>query len=163
MGATFVGAAMVAGYTYLSQKQTVDGVHESLKDSQGQIYYHLNNLKTSHDFEIAKRVEQLTEQSKQFSDTTSRLIRENSLLPKNVELLRLHADKGHQLHDETTQLVVDQSRLTTQAMLKKLQDTAPAAPSVSPGSPLENISCDESMSLIQEITSTLLAKISLFF
>ena len=160
VGATFVGAAILGGYAYLSQQRTADGLRYSTDKSGEKAYSYLTTVKGSNDAEIAKRARQLLEQSKEFSTTTSRLVSDTSttsLFPKNIEVLRIYAEKGHQLRDEAAQLVVDQYRLD-ERLAQELRDTAPP---VSPGSPLENISCDGSTSLIQEFIGTLLAKISL--
>lgn len=167
VGAAIGATALLGGLAYHSQQQTVDGLRYSIEKSEEKVYSHLNTIRGSNDLEIAKRVEQLMERSKEFSDTTGRLTSDTSatsLLPKNVEFLRAYAEKGHKLRDEATQLVLDQCKLeteratlTSQPMSKVLQD---ARPPVSPGSPLENISSDGSTPLTQEIISPLLAKLA---
>ena len=169
VGAVIGASVLVGGLAYHSQQQTADGLRYSIEKSQEKVYSHLNTIRGSNDLEIATRVEQLMERSKEFSNTTGRLISDTSatsLFPKNVELLRTYAEEGHQLRDEATQLVLDQCKLeteratlTSQPMSKVSQDTTPP---VSPGSPLENISCDGSTSLIQEIIGPLLAKLIFF-
>ena len=163
VGAAIGATALLGGLAYHSQQQTADGLRDSIRESKKEVYSHLNTVRGSDDVEIAKGLQQLVERSKEFSDATGRLVSNTSatsLLPKNVEALRTYAEEGHQLREEATQLVVDQCKLETERAILKSQlmsnvsqDTTPP---VSPGSPLENISCDGSTSLIQEILSPLL-------
>ena len=158
-----IGAtALVGGVAYHSQQQTADGLRDSIKKSKKEVYSHLNSIRGSDDVEIGKGLQQLVERSKEFSDATGRLVSATSLLPKNVEALRTYAEEGYQLREEATQLLVDQCRLETEREILKsqLMSTQDTTPPVSPGSPLENISCDGSTPLVQEIISPLLAKLA---
>ena len=168
IGAVIGATTLVGGLAYHSQKETVDIYQKSIGSSQEILYSRISDVTGCKDIEITKRAAELANKSREFSDTTGRLLSDPSparLLPRNAEALRIQMEKGLELRDKAAELVVDRLEvevkgltLTSQPMSKELGSTAPP---VSPGSPLENISCEESTSLIQEITT--LAKISLPF
>lgn len=149
LGATVGAVAIIGGVGYHSQHEKVDGYRRSIDSLQDKILQDINSAMGCNDFEIRKRALELGRKSVQFSETTQRLVNDKSatfLLPKNAEALRVQMEKGVELKKEGVELVLDGWETMTNELAPKLgeksqlMDTA-----VSPGSPLEQITCDESL------------------
>ena len=143
LGAAVGAVAIIGGVGYHSQHEKVDGYRRSIDSLQDKILQDINSAMGCNDFEIRKRALELGRKSVQFSETTQRA---TSLLPRNAEALRIQMEKGVELKKEGTELVLDDWETMTNELAPKLGEKSQLTDAaVSPGSPLEQITCDESL------------------